>query len=318
LNTEFQTSPPPHIRTKDTISTIMWSVIVALLPSLFFSIYNFGIIVLKPVSIAIITAVATELIILYIRKKELSTVLDGSAVLTGLLLAYNIPPDVPWWLPLIGSLVAIGVAKHAFGGIGYNIFNPALIGRAFLLASWPVEMTSWQIHGVTGATPLGIFKEKGMSVLLEKFAGNDNLIWKLFYGEVGGCIGETSALLLLLGAFFLFYKKIITWHIPFSYIGSVFLLGWMFSGRGFLNGNPWFYIFSGGVFLGAFFMATDMVTSPLTRKGKLIFGFGCGLFTFLIRKFSSYPEGVSYSILLMNALTPMIDRYVKERKFGSK
>lgn len=318
MNTVFQTSPSPHIRTNDTITSIMWCVVISLIPALFFSIYNFGFIVLKPVSIAIVTAVIVELVILAIRKKELSTVLDGSAVLTGLLLAFNIPPDVPWWLPMIGSFVAIAVAKQAFGGIGYNIFNPALIGRAFLLAAWPVEMTTWQLNGVTGATPLGIFKEKGMDTLISKFANHSDMIWKLFYGEVGGCIGETSALLLLLGAGFLLYKKIITWHIPFSYIGTLFVFGWFFSGKGILNGDPWFYILSGGVFLGAFFMVTDMVTSPLTKKGKLIFGFGCGLLTFLIRKFGAYPEGVSYSILIMNAFTPIIDRYIVQKKFGSK
>lgn len=319
MNSLYRSSVSPHIRARDHITSIMWSVVAALIPALLFSIYHFGLMVLSTIGVCIVTSVATELIILALRKKNLSIAFDGSAVLTGLLLAFNLPPGISWWIAMIGSVVAIAIAKQMFGGLGYNIFNPALVARAFLLAAWPVDMTTWQVQGITGPTPLAIFKEHGMSDLLSQFSSKIDMYWQLFSGNTGGCIGETSELLLLVGALYLLYKKIITWHIPVTFIGSVFVLGWLFAGQdGLAQGDPVFYIFSGGVFLGAFYMATDMVTTPLTRPGKLIFGFGCGLFTFLIRKFGSYPEGVSYAILLMNAVTPIIDRYVTVRKFGMK
>lgn len=297
----------------------MWTVTLALMPAFVFSIHNFGWNALYITAISVISCVVVEAVCLKLRAKPLSILSDGSAVLTGVLLAFNLPPTVPWWIPVVGGVVAIGIAKQAFGGLGYNIFNPALVGRCFLLAAWPVEMTTWQVHGVTGATPLAIFKEQGMPELISSFGGQPQLYWNIITGTIGGCIGETSAVLLLLGGLFLVYRRIITWHIPVMYIGTLALFGWLFGGQSTIfAGDPVFYIFSGGVFLGAWFMATDYVSSPLTAKGKLIFGFGCGLFTFLIRKFGAYPEGVSYSILLMNSATPIIDRFCKPKKFGLK
>ncbi len=313
----YKSSDSPHLRTSQKVSGIMWGVVFALVPALGYSVYHFGLVVLKTVLLSVLVAVVTEAVILKIRGRDPSKIKDGSAVVTAILLAYNLPPTAPWWLTAVGSFVAIAIAKHAFGGLGYNIFNPALVGRAFLLSAWPVDMTTWTLHGVTGPTPLALFKEHGVSVLVAGFSSKPQMYLDLFFGDVGGCIGETSALMILIGALYMFYKKIITWHIPFSYIGSLFLLGWVFGGQGsVLSGDPLFYILSGGVFLGAFFMATDMVSSPITKKGKLIFGIGCGVITFLIRKFGTYPEGVSYSILLMNACTPLIDRHIKNRKYG--
>ncbi len=317
LNQQLLGSASPHIRSKQSTQNIMWAVSLSLVPALAFSAYNFGFMALAIVMISVISCILVEAICLKMRGKPFAPLYDGSAVLTGILLAFNLPPTVPLWLPVIGSIVAIGIAKHAFGGLGYNIFNPALVGRCFLLAAWPVEMTTWQVHGITGATPLAIFKEQGMQQLLSNFGSKPELYWNLITGTIGGCIGETSAVLLLIGAMYLLYKKIITWHTPVMYIGTLFILGWLFAGQQTtFSGDPIFYVFSGGVFLGALYMATDMVTSPLTKKGKLIFGFGCGLVTFLIRKFGSYPEGVSYSILLMNTATPIIDRYCVPKKFG--
>ncbi len=315
MSSLLRASASPHIRTSQRVRGIMWSVTASLVPVLLFSIYHFGWTVLSTVLVCIVTALFTESVILRIRNKPISIVYDGSAVLTGLLLAFNLPAGIPWWIAMIGTIVAIAIAKQAFGGLGYNIFNPALVGRAFLLSAWPVEMTTWRIHGITGATPLGILKEHGSAEVLTHFAGKSSMYAHLFWGDVGGCIGETSAFLLLIGAVFLIYKKIITWHIPISFIGSLFVFGWLFTGQGGF-GDPLFYILSGGVFLGAFYMATDMVTTPLTGRGKIVFGLGCGLFTFLIRKFGAYPEGVSYSILLMNITTPIIDRYITGRMFG--
>lgn len=315
----YKSSDSPHIRTREKISGIMWGVVIALMPALGYSVYHFGFGVLKTILVSVLVAVVTEAVILKMRGRDPSKIKDGSAVVTAILLAYNVPPTAPWWLTAVGSFVAIAIAKHAFGGLGYNIFNPALVGRAFLLSAWPVDMTTWTLHGVTGPTPLAVFKEQGVSELIAGFSSKSQMYLDLFFGDVGGCIGETSALMILIGASYMLYKKIITWHIPVSYIGLLFLLGWIFGGQNStFSGDPLFYILSGGVFLGAFFMATDMVCSPLTKKGKLIFGFGCGLITFFIRKFGAYPEGVSYSILLMNACTPVIDRYIKNRKYGTQ
>ncbi len=316
MSISFSASNSPHIRTKENVATVMWLVVLALTPALAFSIYHFKMGAIVPIAVCIVTSVLVEGVILKIRGKDIKQVSDGSAVLTGLLLAFNLPPGSPWWLSVVGSVVAIGVAKQAFGGLGYNIFNPALIGRAFLLSAWPVEMTTWQVDGVTGATPLALFKEQGVSELITFFGSKPEMYKSLIIGNIGGCIGETSALLLTIGGLFLLYKKVITWHTPVAYFVALALFGWIFAGEGLFQGDPVFYLCAGGVFLGAWFMATDMVTTPLTRKGQLIFGFGCGFITFLIRKFGGFPEGVSYSILLMNALTPVIDRYVTGRKFG--
>jgi Na+-translocating ferredoxin:NAD+ oxidoreductase subunit D len=263
----------------------------------------------------VISAVFTECAILAIRKKELA-IFDGSAILTGLLLAYNLPSGVPLWLPAAGSFFAIAIGKQAFGGLGHNIFNPALAGRAFLMISWPVYMTTWKnprwgVDAVTGATPLVFLKHNQFDAL------KGTTYMDLFLGNRGGCIGEVCIIALLIGAAYLFWKKYISWHIPLTYIAATAFLSWAFNGRGGLfTGDTLFFVLSGGLMLGALFMATDYVTSPLSNKGKIIFGISCGILTFVIRKFSGYPEGTSYAILIMNACVPIIDKYTHPKWFG--
>ena len=289
----------------------MWRVFLALLPAGMVGVWLFGIHALKIILISIFGALAFEAISQRLRGKKIS-VYDGSAAVTGLLLAYCLPPDVPLWLALIGVFVAIVIAKEAFGGLGNNIFNPALVGRVFLMAAWPLHMTTWSgpwhLDAISRATPLGIVKE-GLDIPLPSYMS-------LFLGTHGGCIGEASALMLLGGGLYLLYKGIITWHTPVTYIATVAFLSWLFQGEGLFTGDVIFYIFTGGLFLGAFFMATDYVTTPITANGKLIFGLGCGIITFIIRKFGGYPEGVAYSILLMNATVPLIDRFTRPHRFG--
>jgi electron transport complex protein RnfD len=286
----------------------MLDVIIALLPALGMGIYFFGAQALYPVVVSIFTAVITETIISKIRGRK--TISNGSGIVTGLLLGMIIPPSVPLWLPAIGSACAVILGKEVFGGLGRNIFNPALIGRAILMASWPTFMTTWQIDAKTCATPLAIVKLN----LAQELPSH----WNLFIGNTRGCIGETSALALLLGAIYLFIRKRITWHAPVSYIGCVALLSWIFGRSGLFTGDALFSILSGGLILGAFFMATDYVTTPITPKGKIIFGLGAGIIVVMIRLKGGYPEGVAYSILLMNAVTPLIDRWkwTIPKKFG--
>jgi len=305
-------SASPHIRDKGSVSRIMWLVVVSLVPAVIAGTYFFGARALLLVLISIATAVATEAAIQKIMRKKV-TISDGSAVVTGMLLAMVISPGVPLWIPIVGSFCAIAIAKSIFGGLGHNVFNPALVGRAILLASFPVAMTTWKfptgVDSLTGATSLAMVKGGALDKLPS--------IWSLFIGRVGGSLGETSAIALLIGAAFLMICRIITWHIPISYIGTVAVivgLSQLFGGQDF--GMITIHVLSGGLILGAFFMATDMVTSPLTKKGGVIFGIGAGVITCLIRLLGGYPEGVCYSILLMNAVTPLIDRYVKPRRFG--
>ncbi|MBN2453850.1 MAG: RnfABCDGE type electron transport complex subunit D [Candidatus Omnitrophica bacterium] len=317
MNGSFAVSIGPHIKDKISTKRVMWAVVLALLPAGAAGVFIFGLNSLAVIAAGTISAVATEMAILAIRKKDIWAIRDGSAVLTGLLLAYNLPPNVPVWLPVAGSFFAIAVAKQAFGGLGHNIFNPALAGRAFLMISWPALMTTWQnprwqVHAVTSATPLVFAKGGG------EFAGTGTVSYRdLFIGNHGGCIGEVCVAALLAGAAYLFIKKYITWRIPATYIATVALLSWIFNGtKGLFTGDALFFALAGGLALGAFFMATDYVTSPISNKGKIIFGFGCGALTFLIRKFSGYPEGVSYAILIMNAAVPLIDRYTFPKWFG--
>ena len=327
-------SSAPHIKSKDTTQKIMFGVVISLIPALIGSIYFFGIRALWLTVFSIITAVSTEWIIQKLRKVEI-TVSDGSAIVTGILLAFNLPAGVPWWIPVIGSFFSIAIAKQTFGGLGFNPMNPALLGRAFLLASWPVHMTTdWTapLYGtksgisiITTATPLAVLKDaiKNLSIEDKAVEAAQTIITlkssyaNLFWGRVGGCIGETSVILLLIGAGYLLYKRYINLRIPLSYIATVALLTWAFGGpKGYFTGDPLFHVLAGGLILGAFFMATDMVTSPCTSKGQWIFGFGCGLFTVIIRLVGGYPEGVSYSILLMNIMTPLLDRHLKNKPFG--
>ena len=307
----------PHIKAERTTPRIMWSVILALLPAGTAGIFIFGLNALYVIIVSIVSAIITEAVMQALRRKAI-TVMDGSAMITGILLAYNVPPGVPLWLPAVGAFFAVAIGKQAFGGLGQNIFNPALIGRAFLMVSWPVYMTTWQnprwkVDAVSSASPLGLLKH-GDFELVKNFS-----LWDLLTGNRPGCIGEICIIAVLLGAAYLLIKRYITWHTPVIYIATVGLLSWAFNGQGGLfKGDALFFILNGGLILGAFFMATDYVTTPLSRQGKAIFGLGCGILTFLIRRFSGYPEGVSYSILIMNAATPLIDRYTKPRWFGWK
>jgi len=340
---KFVVSLSPHISSNYTIPKIMTMVMIALVPAWIASIFYYGFRAFWLTALGMITAVATEFIIQKLRKVPI-TAFDGSAALAGMLLAFNVPPGVSWWIPVLGSFFAIAIAKQAFGGLGYNILNPALAGRAFLMASFPIEMTTKWIapkdgtlagfvaqgfDAVTGATPLTAFKLMRSDILgnisPEKVAFAKEAVehlyhttGSLFFGRVGGVIGETSALLLLIGGIFLIITGLIDWRVPLSFIGTVAFFGWVFGGvDGAFSGNALFHVLSGGLMLGAFFMATDMVTTPITKKGRLIFGFGCGFITIVIRCWGGYPEGVSYSILLMNIAAPLIDRFTKTNKFGA-
>lgn len=341
MDKNFLVSASPHISDKDSIPRIMYGVVISLIPALIGGIYFFGMRAGWVVFLAVLSAVATEALIQFLMKKPV-TVKDGSAVVTGILLAFNVPAEVPWWIPVIGSAFAIAVGKIPFGGLGYNPLNPALLGRAFLLASWPTRMTIFKtaprggtlsgIDAITNATPLNVFKtskdiiasQSDPNVLPGKVEQATEAIGQLydsyanlFWGKIGGCIGETSAALLLLGAIYLIYKRYIGLRIPVAYIGTVALLTWIFGGtEGMFTGDSLFHVLSGGLMLGAFYMATDMVTSPVTSKGRIYFGIGCGVFTVIIRLIGGYPEGVSYSILLMNLAVPLLDRYTKPKTFG--
>ncbi|MFH1428625.1 MAG: RnfABCDGE type electron transport complex subunit D [Candidatus Margulisiibacteriota bacterium] len=294
----FQVSVSPHVRDKATTQGIMFGVIVALLPAVIVALLIFKLPAFVVVGTSIFTAIFTEAVINYLRKKPL-TIFDGSALLTGLLLAMTLPPTTPWWAAALGAFVAIAIAKQAFGGLGMNIFNPALVGRAFLLASYPVILTTWvkPFSGITTASPLGIAKEAGPQAALAATSYIDS-----FLGVIPGSLGETSALALLIGGIFLLAFKIIDWRIPLSYIATVAVMAFLFK-----QDIP-FHLLNGGLMIGAFFMATDYVTSPVTPWGRVVFGMGAGLITMVIRLWGGYPEGVCYSILLMNAVTPLLDK----------
>lgn len=324
VNEMLIVSASPHIRAKRKISLAMRVVTIALLPALIFATYLFGLQVLLITIISILSAVGCEALMQRMLGKKI-TITDGSAILTGLLLAFNLPPGVPWWLPAVGSAFAIIFAKQLFGGLGYNFINPALAGRAFLMASWPSLMTKeWLapvggtlsgIDGITTATPLSLLKNPanyGNPEIIIRQLNDFDTIRDIFFGRIGGCIGETSALFLLVGGLFLIFLKIVDYRIVVGYLGSFVLLVWLLP----TQGSVLFHLFAGGLLLGAFFMATDWVTSPVTKKGRWIFGIGCGVITVIIRIWGGYPEGVSYSILLMNVFTPLIDRLTKERVFG--
>jgi electron transport complex protein RnfD len=309
----------------------MWTVVACLMPPLVLSVFVFGLQTLAITAVSVASCLATEAI----SQKLLGhpvTIKDGSAVITGLLLAYIIPPGVPLWMPICGAVMAIFVTKIVMGGLGFNIFNPALIGRAFLVATYPVAMTTaWLepirnadvfrymgagVDAVSSATPLYVLKHYGMAAMLEQFGSRATVYTDFFFGLRPGCIGETSALLLLLGGAYLIYKRYINWHIPVSIIATVGLLTWMFGGEGLFTGDPLIAVLSGGVILGAFFMATDYVTSPTQRSGQIFFGIGIGALTVLIRLKGGYPEGVCYAILLMNPLTPALDQWFKPKRFS--
>lgn len=327
----------PHVKSEETVSRIMWSVNLSLLPAVVMGAYFFGPKGVLVTALCVLTAVLSEYFVEKALKKKV-TVNDGSAFLTGLLLGMNLPASL--WsfspftvhVPIIGSFVAVVITKQLFGGLGYNIFNPALIGRAFLLISFPKFMTIWTqptaaflaMDAKTTATPLGLLKEEGVGKLIEVFGDKLNLYKELFVGHRAGSIGETSAMALLIGAAFLLFKRYITWHIPFSFLGTAALLAWVFGGKDpqsgeilFFAGDPIIHLISGGMLLGAFFMATDYVTCPSLRKGQIVFGIGCGALTMLIRLTGGFPEGVMFAILIMNCFAPIIDRGFKTKVFGT-
>ena len=300
-------SSSPHIRSDETTQKLMLDVIIALVPALAASIFYFGFNSLVLLVSSVISAVATE----YLCERAMDrpvTVTDLSAVVTGILLAFNLPASAPWWIAVVGSAFAIAIVKQIFGGLGFNFLNPALAGRAFLVASWSSHMTSGFINPVTdavaSATPLAIIKGSATGQLPS--------IMDMFLGNIPGCIGETSSILLILGGIYLIYRGTIKWIIPVCYIGTVAVLALIVDGGSMLP----YHVFGGGLMLGAFFMATDYATSPITDKGKIIYAVGAGVLTMLIRKVGGYPEGVSYSILLMNIITPLIDKYVTPKVFG--
>ncbi len=308
MENRFTVSSSPHIRSSETTQNIMRDVTIALTPAALYGVYNFGLRALIVLVISVVSAMVAEAACQKIRKQKI-TVSDFSAVVTGLLLGMNLPSAVPYWIPVVGSFFAIAVVKQAFGGLGHNFINPALAARALLVASWPVHMTTWVKPGsdaIASPTVLGILKEKTGDALPS--------LTDMLMGSIGGCIGETSALLLLLGGLYLIYKGVITIKIPGIYIGTVALLTLFITGFDFEL--TLVHILSGGLIFGAFFMATDYASSPITPKGQIIYAFGMGLLTVIIRFYGGYPDGVSYSILLMNVAAPLIDKYAKPRVFG--
>ncbi len=305
----FVVSATPHVRSKDSIQGIMRDVIIALLPATVMGIVYFGIKALALVAISVASAVFFEYLYQKLTKQRV-TIDDLSAVVTGLLLALNMPAEAPFWMPIVGSAFAIIIAKQLFGGLGQNFINPALAARAFLLASYPTAMTTWTLDGVTTATPLALLKSGDL------VAPTANDYMAALTGHIGGCIGETCAIALIIGGLYLLYRRVISWRIPVVYIATVVILTGLIGRNGVRV--PLYEVLVGGLLLGAFFMATDYASSPVTAKGQIIMGLGCGLLTTLIRIYGGYPEGVSYSILIMNLCVPLIDRFTKGRIFGAR
>jgi Na+-translocating ferredoxin:NAD+ oxidoreductase subunit D len=305
-------SSSPHVKTRDTTQRLMGDVLIGLAPATLAAGYFFGSRALVVMALAVGTALLAEHAVARMGRRK-TTIGDLSAAVTGLLVALNVPPSVPFWIPVIGSAVAVLLIKALFGGLGGNFLNPALAARALLLAAWPVHMTNWvrPFDLVSTASPLATLVPKGVAGL--PLPG----YWELFSGNIPGSLGETSALALLAGGLYLLWRRVIDWHIPVTFVGTVFVLTWLLGPNGFGSGDPLAHILSGGLMLGAFFMATDYVTSPVTPRGRLVMGLGCGLLTVLIRLYGAYPEGVSYAILIMNVATPLIDRWVTPRKFGT-
>ncbi|GAK58643.1 electron transport complex, RnfABCDGE type, D subunit [Candidatus Vecturithrix granuli] len=312
----FVISSAPHVNSEETIPKIMYTVVLALIPAMLCAVIFFGFRAVLLIATCVIACVLTEYVFQRTRKKDV-TITDGSAIITGILLALVLPPKLSLLSAVLGSVVAIALGKQVFGGLGHNIFNPALVGRAFLQATYPVAMTTWvkpffyvgSPDAISTATPLALMK----------FESQATAYWKLLIGYSGGCLGETSALALLLGGAYLLYKECIEWRIPAAYLGTVFILGsvfWLADSSKYPD--PIFQLFAGGLMLGAWFMATDMVTSPVTPLGCWIFGIGVGIMVIIIRLFGGLPEGVMYSILMMNAITPLLNRYTKPKVFGSR
>lgn len=344
MSDEYLTSGP-YSHSSNSIPKVMLLVMLALLPATLFGLYQFGWPAIFLFSITIATAVLAEALSLILSGKPVRIFLmDGSAILTGWLLAMTLPPWAPWWIGVLGGLIAIIIGKQVFGGIGQNLFNPAMVARVALLISFPLEMTqftiptplfadsspnfmqslaitfstSTQVDGFTGATVLGHLKtELSRGIDLVQAQTTTDSLWQLTWGHAGGSLGETSALLILAGGLFLLYKRIISWYIPVSMLGTLFIMASVFH---LIDANtyvsPFIHLMSGAAILGAFFIATDLVTSPVSVRGQLLFGAGCGLLVYVIRTWAGYPEGVGFAVMLMNACTPLIDHYMKPRIYG--
>ena len=308
MSTILKTGPAPHIRTAETVESVMYDVVIALIPAFAMAVYSFGVRALILTAVSVATCIATEYIWQKILKRDIEA-FDGSAILTGILFAFVVPVGMGLQYVIVGNFVAITLGKIVYGGLGHNIFNPALIGRAFVQASWPVAITTFAYDGKAGATVLDAMTS-GIPLTDPSIYEGGNQYINAFLGQMGGCLGETSALALLIGGVYLIYKKQIDWKVPAVMIGTVFVLTWA------MGANPFMQILSGGLFLGAFFMATDMVTSPITGKGRVIFALGIGILVSLIRIKGGYPEGTAYAILIMNGVVPLIDRYIRAKKFG--
>jgi len=310
-------SSSPHIHCGETIRKKMIGVLIALIPYFLVMLYFFGLGAFMVVLISSISCIATEYVIQKFILKNDMTISDGSALLTGVLLAFNLPSNLPIWIIILGAVFAIGVGKMSFGGLGNNPFNPAFVGRIFLMFSFPAQMSSWPrpmawntsyLDAETGATPLAVIKE---------YFGELTNLTESFWGNIGGSIGEISAIALLIGFAYLLINKIITWHIPVSILATVFVfagfLHWIYP-EGCVS--PVIHLFTGGIMLGAIFMATDYVTSPMTSPGMILYGVGIGVLTIVIRVFGAYPEGVAFAVLIMNAFTPLINTCIKPKRFG--
>ena len=331
-NNRLVVSGSPHVFSKDSVDRRMWGVVLALMPAVAYSVYLFGLGSIVVLLTSVLGCVLTEYLLQRFVMGGKMTITNGSAVITGLLLAMNLPSNLPIWIILIGCLVAIGLGKYAFGGLGQNIFNPAILGRVFLLISFPQQMTSWPLPMVnrtayldatTGATYLGQMKVEAMSNVdtstgasaVNAVAENvaESLTWvDAFIGNMGGSLGEMSAVALIIGGLYMLLRGIISWHIPVSIIATIMLFAWG------VDADPVMSVLSGGVMLGAIFMATDYVTSPMTKKGMIVYGVMIGIITMVIRQWGAYPEGVSFAILIMNGFTPLINKLIRPRRFGER
>ena len=317
---KFFVAASPHIHSPQSTQSLMRDVLIALVPALAVSVYVYGLDVLRVTAIAVISCVVIEYLIQKFMVGGKPTVQNLSAVVTGVLLAFNLPSDIAWWIIVIGSVVAIGVAKMTFGGLGHNPFNPALVGRVFLLIAYPEQMTSFPqptmggyVDAYAGATPLAALKAQAVEM------GDVNIL-SMFAGAMPGSMGEVAAAALLVGGLYMLWRRVITWHIPVAVLGSMavfaFIVALTQGGGALMYELPAFHLLAGGAMLGAIFMATDYVTSPMTTKGMLIYGVGIGVITMIIRQWGAYPEGMSFAILLMNSVTPLINKYVKPKRFG--